>query len=148
MATKKVRTNRKQQQSRVISKPNCNGLLLRQTIPSSPLVRYHLPFIEGDDPLLHAVHHRRVVRGHDDGLAGFVELRQDLHDLGGILGIEVSGRLIADNDVWIVNECPGDRHALHLSPRELVDELVCLGEESYLRQYLRHARRDMQVIVP
>ena len=59
------------------------------------------------------------VGDHDDGLAGVVEPAEHLHDLVAGRGVEVAGRLVGQDDVGVVDQRPGDRHALLLAAGEL-----------------------------
>ncbi len=52
-----------------------------------------------------------LVRDHDDGPPFLVEPIKDLHDLFAGLGIEVTGRLVGQNDLRIVDQSLADGHA-------------------------------------
>ena len=44
------------------------------------------------------------MRNHDDGLAGLIEPAEHRHDLLAGDAIEVAGRLVGENDIWVVDE--------------------------------------------
>ena len=59
------------------------------------------------------------VRDHDDRLARVVQLLEHLHDFVAGLGVEVTGRLVGQDDVGVVDQRAGDRDALLLAAGEL-----------------------------
>ena len=61
---------------------------------------------------------------HDDGLARLVEAFEHLHDLGRGHAVEVTGGLVGQDDVGVVDQAAGDRHALLLTAGELVGTMV------------------------
>src|SRR5262249_37959440 len=78
------------------------------------------PPLRGDGPIVHdeavAEHHRalrvlgdvRLVRDENDRLAVVVEPLEDRHDLLRGLRVEVSGRLVGQDELGIVDQRPGD----------------------------------------
>ncbi len=58
--------------------------------------------------------------GHHHGGAGAVDAVEQLHDPDAGGGVEVSGRLVAQQDARAVDERTRDRHALLLATRQLV----------------------------
>ena len=85
--------------------------------------RQDLPVAERDDApgVLGDV---RLVRDEDDRLPLVVQLLEDRHDLLGGLRVEVSRRLVGEEDRRIVHEAPRDRDALLLAARELRRRVV------------------------
>ncbi len=66
-----------------------------------------------------------VVRDQDDGQAlPLVEVLEDRPDLLAPGRIEVSRRLVGEQDFGPVDQGPGDGHPLHLAVRELAGEAV------------------------
>jgi len=66
-----------------------------------------------------------IVRDHHDGLAEFfVGLAQHVEDNRGILGIEVAGRLVGENDGGTIDERTRQGDALLLASGELVGAMV------------------------
>ena len=61
----------------------------------------------------------RVVRDHEDGGAGGVELADELHDRCAGGAVEVPGRFVGEHDRRTPDEGPGDRHPLPLPSGEL-----------------------------
>jgi hypothetical protein len=59
--------------------------------------------------------HIGLVRHEYDGVAGVVEPREEAHDLHTGLRIEVAGRLVGQQDGWIVHEGARDGDPLSLT---------------------------------
>jgi hypothetical protein len=63
----------------------------------------------------------RIVGDHHDGLVlAAIQRLQQIHDLFGVLAIEVAGRFVAHQQRGIGNDGPGDGDALLLSAGQLV----------------------------
>src|ERR1700682_860644 len=92
-----------------------------RTLPQSNVVVTSLLVVrdaavgEPDDAPAHAVDHRLIVGGDDDGGALCVDACEQRHDLVGGLGVEVAGRLVAEQDQRIVYQRPGARGGLLFS---------------------------------
>src|SRR5512139_2427858 len=66
-----------------------------------------------------------LVGDHDDGQALLlVEGLEDVHDLRARLAVEIAGRLVGQDQGRIVEQGPGDGHALLLAARQLVGLVV------------------------
>ncbi len=88
------------------------------------LIDLNLPVAEANEPraVLGDVH---LVRDEDDGDAALaIELLEDVHDLDARARIEVSGRLVGEDDRRLVDERARDRDALLLTARQLVRKVV------------------------
>ena len=48
-----------------------------------------------------------------------MQLPEELHHGFTVLGIEIPGRLIGEQDCWVTGYCACDRHPLLLAAREL-----------------------------
>src|SRR4029453_9752350 len=60
------------------------------------------------------------MRDHHDGEAACaIEPDEQTHDLDAARGVEIASRLVSKEHGWLRDNGPGDRHALHLSAREL-----------------------------
>jgi hypothetical protein len=64
------------------------------------------------------------VGDHHDGVPLVVELAEQIHDLGGRERVEVAGRLVGEDHPRVGDECTRDRHALLLTARQLVGQVV------------------------
>ncbi len=64
------------------------------------------------------------MRDHDDGLARFIQLGQQGHDLVTGARVEVAGRLIGQNNVRVIDQGSGDRHALLLAAGKLHGPMI------------------------
>ena len=68
---------------------------------------------------------RLVVGYHYDGAAILlVELVEQVHDLDTHLGVQVTGRLIGEDDVGVTYDRTGDGHTLALTAGELRREMA------------------------
>src|SRR5512141_3208521 len=66
-----------------------------------------------------------VVRDHDYRPAFLLmHLAQEVHDSASCLRVEVSGRFVCEDDLWVVAERAGYRDPLLLAARELVRLVV------------------------
>src|SRR6202451_2021837 len=76
---------------------------------------YHLAVGQEDDPV-RVGGPARVVGHHDDRLAKFGHRApQEREQLGGGVGVEVAGGLVGKDEVRLVDQRPGTRHALLLA---------------------------------
>src|SRR5262249_28724824 len=89
-------------------------------VPAAALVAREPTVLERDHATAHLVHHLAVVRDHEDRRAAAVDAVEQLHDPDGGVGIEVSRRLVADEQRRMVDDGTRDRDALLLAARELV----------------------------
>src|SRR6476661_9000186 len=83
------------------------------------------PYVGNDPSVLQvddAVAERGVglrVRDLHDRRAAFVELLEQLHDLLRLRRMQVPGRLVGEDQLWLRDHSPGDAHELLLSAGEL-----------------------------
>src|SRR3954471_10365215 len=75
-------------------------------VHASGLVADDPPALDLDDPAAHLVDDVGVVRDHHDRRAGPVDPVQQPHDLDGGVGVEVSRRLVGQQDQRPVDERP------------------------------------------
>ena len=64
------------------------------------------------------------VGDHHDGGALLVQLGEQIHHLLAILGVEVAGGLVGEDELGVGHHGTGDGHALLLSARELLREVL------------------------
>src|SRR5258707_214820 len=88
----------------------------------SRLVAGEPSILELDHALAHLVDHLAVVRHHQDRRAAHVDAVEELHDPDRGVGVEVAGRLVADEKRRMVDERTRDRDALLLAAGHLVGE--------------------------
>src|SRR5262245_54341309 len=69
------------------------------------------------------------VRDLDDRHALGVERLEEAHDLAPLVGVEVAGRLVGEQQLGFRDERPGDADELLLAARELVREEVLLPHD-------------------
>jgi hypothetical protein len=84
-----------------------------------------------------------VVRGHEHRGARAVDAVEQLHDPDARLGIEVAGRLVGQQQRWVMDEGARDRDALLLAAGELVGIAVELGREAGEAQDVGHLVADL-----
>ena len=71
------------------------------------------------------LHDHRIVCGKDKCRTFLVELKHQLDDRGGCLGVEVCGRFIGEDQRGFFRKRPGDRDALLLSTAHLTGATIC-----------------------
>src|SRR5688500_9866743 len=77
-------------------------------------ISFHLAILQVDDPARKRGDVRFV--GHqDDRIAGFGEPLKQRHDFRAGLRVEIAGRLVGQQQRWIVDQRPGDGDALTLA---------------------------------
>src|SRR5688572_33088053 len=77
----------------------------------------------------------RIMGDHDDGLAEVaVEQLQDREDLVGGGAVEVAGRLVGEQELWIRDDRAGDRDALLLAARHLARAVLHAVAEADARE--------------
>ena len=100
------------------------------------------PRLELDDTAPHRVDDGVVVGGHHHGGSGAVDAVEDPHDADRRGRIEVSGRLVGQQDQRTVDEGPGDRHTLLLTTGELAGVALGVGGQTDELEHLRHLGLD------
>ena len=83
--------------------------------------------IELDGPVVGAADELEVVRRHEDGGAGGVDLAQQLEDAARRALVEIAGGLVGDEHEGIVDERPRERDALLFAARQLAGQGRRLG---------------------
>src|SRR5712672_3339059 len=61
----------------------------------------------------------RIVRNHEDGVPGIVQLAENLQHDGFVDFVEIAGGFVGKNQLRLVNEGASDSHALLLATRKL-----------------------------
>ena len=84
----------------------------------------------------------RVVGDHDDQTV-LGDLREQIHDLHGGVGIQRASGLVGQHDFRIIDERAGDGHALHLASRKLARLLVQVLGKPHRGQGLLGAARAL-----
>ena len=82
--------------------------------------------INGDHPAFELIDNIDIVRGQQHRGAVFVNFFQQAHNIPAMLWVKVTSRLVSDQDLWLPNHCPGNRHPLALTARQLVWEILFL----------------------
>src|SRR5690606_3034296 len=100
------------------------------------LVTHDPAGVDLDHPPAHLVHDVGVVGDHHHGRTGPVDPVEQPHDLDRGVRVEVSGRLVGEQDQRPVHERPGDRDPLLLAAGEFVRVTVLLAAEADELQHL------------
>src|SRR5436305_521694 len=116
------------------------GPLFHPSMRSSAFMRWllltlHFPLITRHHSIANIDHAVGIlgyvgfVGDQDDGIALFMQVGKQGHDFVAGLRVKISGRLVCQDDRWIVDESAGNRDALPLSAGKLVGLVVhALGE--------------------
>src|SRR4051794_39461102 len=111
-------------------------------VDAAVLVANQAAVLHLDDPLAHLVDDLVVVRGHHDRRPGAVDPVEQAHDADAGGGVEVSGRLVGQQDRRAVDEGARDGDPLLLAARQLVREPALLAREPDQVEHLGHRVRD------
>ncbi len=106
-------------------------------IAAVTLVAHHLAVAQLDHATLHLVDEARLVRRHHDRGPARIDASEQLHDVSGCRGVEVSGRLVGEQHLRPVDERARDRDALLLAAGQLVREAALLALEARRARALR-----------
>ena len=88
-----------------------------------------------DDLATRPIRNVGFVRHHNDRAPFLIEAREEFHDLIARGRIEISSRLVGQNDFRIVDQCPRDRDSLLLPPRKLERTVIePLAQSDFLGQ--------------
>ena len=88
----------------------------------------------------------RIVGGDEDRFAQGVKLRQDLQEASGVGAVEVGGGFVAEDDLGIGGESPGDGDTLLLSARKTPG--ILLGFVGDVGQPHRRVDLRLQLLHP
>src|SRR6516225_8676279 len=70
-----------------------------------------------------------VMRDHEDGVAGLVELAKNVDDDFLVGFVEVAGGFVGEDELRLINERAGDRHALLFTTGKICREMLeAIGE--------------------
>ena len=81
------------------------------------------------------------MRGDEDRAALALQVAQDRQDRVARAVLQPAGRLVGQQQLWLVHQCPGDGHPLHVAPVELVREGIGVRPQAHLLDQRRHALR-------
>jgi hypothetical protein len=101
------------------------------------------PPVEDHAPNAIALDQVQVVARHEHRDADLVEPPEQVHDLDREIGVEVSGRLVRDQDRRLADDGARDTDALLLSGRELDRAARLAAEQSDLVERCSHALADV-----
>ena len=79
------------------------------------------------------------VRNENNCVSALIQIFEKRHDFIAGFRIEIAGRLIGQNDGWIIYQSPRDRDALPLTAGKLVRLVVQTITEPHFLQHVRGA---------
>ena len=77
-----------------------------------------------------------AVGDHDDGGAGGVEVAEQVHDVEAVVAVEVAGGLVAEDELRVGDDRPGNGHALLLPAGELLRIVARPVDDAHALQHL------------
>src|SRR3989338_2251466 len=86
------------------------------------------------------------MRRNYDGRPEFVYLLEYFDDLVGVDGVEIAGRLVGDDEVWLIDDSAADGDALFLTARELVGKMFRFIAEIHELKNVGHVARDFCIV--
>ena len=99
--------------------------------------------LHADNSSTEVVDDTGIVRGEDDGRSEIVDLLQDLNDVEGVRRVEISSRLISDDEIGLIDDGSSDGHALLFSSRKLMRKIVHLSGEINEFEYMWNISSDL-----
>src|SRR6266481_1303382 len=87
--------------------------------------------IAKDEHTLCELRNIMFVRHYNYGQALVVQRLEYLHDFDRGAAVEIAGRLVGEQDRWMVHQGTGNRNSLLLSARHLRREVLCAVGEPY-----------------
>ncbi len=101
---------------------------------------FYLAAVEEADYAVRRLRLRLVVRHHDYGAPILtVEGVENVHDLLSHLGVEVSRRLVGEDNLRVAHNSSCNSHALALTARQLAGEMLHAVAKAESCQHLAHA---------
>ena len=76
------------------------------------------------------------VGDHDDGGAGGVEVAEEVHDVEAVVAVEIAGRLVAEDELWVGNHGASHGDALLLPAGELLRVVAGPMDDAHTLQHL------------
>ena len=64
------------------------------------------------------------MRDHDDSDTTLVQVLENSHDFDAGLAVEISGRFVREQNLWVIDQRTCNRHALLLATRKLTRMMV------------------------
>src|SRR5690606_15651846 len=95
------------------------------------------------DALAHRVDDLLVVGGHHDGSPPGIDLFKQIHDVPGVLRIQVAGGLVRDQEARVVYDRPGNGNPLLFAPRQLGRQCVHPVRQAHQFQDLLDPAADL-----
>lgn len=89
----------------------------------------NLSSMHGNDSLVEMLDDAGVVRRQDNGRTKIVDLLENLDNVVCVYRVEVSCRLVRDDEIGLVDDGSGNGDSLLFSARELVREIMHLLAE-------------------
>src|SRR5215472_1209324 len=116
--------------------------LVRLAVHAAYLIADHLAVLELDDALAHRIDNSGIVGSHDDRRPGPVDPVKHLHDADRGRRVDVSRRLVGEQDHRAVDERAGHRDTLLLTAGQFVRHPVMLALEAHQVDHFRYHAAD------
>src|SRR5206468_1591228 len=88
------------------------------------------------------------MRDLDDGHAFIVKLAEQLHDFFALTGVQIPGRLVGEQKLWLGNDRSRDTHKLLLSAGKLARIQIFFADDLEAIQHVSHQRGALAFAVP
>jgi hypothetical protein len=103
---------------------------LEGSLPETANVANYVAPLQRYDAPMELRNRGDVVRRHKDRRAAAIDVEENVENVGARVGVEVAGRLIGQQHLWIVDERPRNRDALLLASGEFGRACVGAVEDS------------------
>ena len=112
---------------------------------ASLFITYNTSVLNGNYSLMHFIDYVPCMSDHEDRCSSDIDLLKQLHDLHSGYRIEVSCRLIADQDSRLIDKSSGDTHPLLLTCRQLIRVAFCLILDANELEDVRDSFSDLSL---
>ncbi len=103
-----------------------------EIVGSSLDIRKDFSFLKSDYSFFEGIDQTIIMSGDDDRFSFFIQFFEKRDDFRCIFWVEISRRLISDDDIRIMDKSSGYCCSLKLSARESFYEFLFFREESYM----------------
>ena len=105
-------------------------------------IGYNLAVFNNNNTSLERTHQIVLVSNHNNSCAGIVNLSQKTYNLVAHFRVNVTRRLVRNNNLRIINKRPCKRNSLLLTARKLIRHRTCLLRKTYKLKNIRHSLTD------
>ena len=109
---------------------------------STSLIPDNASLFQCHGTVVETIYQLMLMRHHEDGGTGLIDLIQKLHDLVGKLRIDIAGRLIGNEQVGVIHQRAGQGHTLLLAAGEFRRIVLVLIIQPQQIQNIGHPPAD------